>query len=136
MARTTRYTTRIEDVGGSFARFIREAPKEAKALCKAAVESTSFAVLQRMKATAPVGPDAPHIKDELAMKVRGLMGRVGILQSEGEDGPAHIALYNEYMPNEQPFMRPAAKAEQDTHTRRVKEAIGQLERRLGSGTGI
>jgi hypothetical protein len=130
MARITHYTTRIEDVGGSFARFIREAPKEARALCKAAVESTTFAVLQRMRATAPVGPDAPHMKTDLSMKVRGLLGRVGILDS------AHVALYNEYLPNEQAFMRPAARAEQDTHTRRVKEALGQLERRLGSGTGI
>jgi hypothetical protein len=136
MARITHYTTRIEDVGGSFARFIREAPKEARALCKAAVESTTFAVLQRMRATAPVGPDAPHMKTDLSMKVRGLLGRVGILESQGEGDSAHVALYNEYLPNEQAFMRPAARAEQDTHTRRVKEALGQLERRLGSGTGI
>lgn len=136
MARTTRYTVRLEDVNGSFARFIREAPKEARLACKDAVQKTTFAVLQRMQATVPVGPDAPHIKDDLAMAVRGLSGKVGILTSSGEGDSAHIALYNEYVPNKQPFMRPAAKAEQDVFVRRMSEAIGKIERRLGSGTGF
>lgn len=134
--RMTRYGAVLEDVNGSFARFIREAPKEARMLCAAAVKDTTFAVLQRMQATVPVGPDAPHIKDDLGMKASGLSGRAGILASSGEGDSAHIALYNEYDPNQQPFMRPAAKAEQPLHLRRMREAIGQLERRLGSGTGI
>jgi hypothetical protein len=83
-----------------------------------------------------VAADAPHIKDALDSKVSGLSGRAGILVSEGEDGPAHIALYNEYLPNEQAFMRPAAQAEQSEYVRRMKDALGQLERKLGSGTGI
>ena len=136
MARTTRYTSGLEDVNGSFARFIKQAPKEARELCKDAVKVTTFAVLQRMRAKVPVGPDAPHIKDALDMKASGLSGRAGILTSDGEDGPAHIALYNEYLPNQQPFMRPAAQAEQGDYVKRMKAAIGQLERRLGSGTGI
>ena len=136
MARITRYTVRIEDVGGSFARFVKQAPKEARELCKAAVRTTTFAVLQRMKATAPVGPEAPHMKAALDLKISGLRGRAGILTSTGEGDDAHVALYNEYLPNKQAFMRPAAMAEKPDFTRRMKEALGQLERRLGSGTGI
>ena len=133
---TTRFASVIEDVNGSFKRFVEQAPKEAREICKAAVQTTAFAVLQRMRATVPVGPGAPHIKDDLAMKVSGLRARVGILESSGEGDSAHVALYNEYVPNEQPFMRPAADAERSDFTRRMRDALGQLERRLGSGTGI
>jgi hypothetical protein len=136
MARAFRLVTRLEDVNGSFARMIANAPKETRALLAAAVQSTTFALGQRMKATAPVGPDAPHMKDEIAISVRGLNGRAGILKASGEGDAAHIALYNEYVPNQQPFMKPAARAEERDFVRRAQEAIGQLERRLGSGTGI
>jgi hypothetical protein len=131
-----KYGATLEDADGSFGRFIANAPKECKELLKSAVQSTTFAVLQRMQATVPVGPDAPHIKEDLAYAVRGLNGRAGILKGTGEGDSAHIALYNEYIPNKQPFMRPAAKAEEGAFVRRTLEALGQLERRLGSGTGF
>jgi hypothetical protein len=137
MAKTTRYTSVLEDVNGSFERFVRESPKIARQLCGAAVKTSAFALLQRMKATAPVGPDAPHMRDALDMKASGMSARVGILKGDGHHSDmAHIALYNEYMPNEQAFMRPAAQAEQSNHVRRMKEAIGQIERQLGSGVGV
>jgi hypothetical protein len=136
MPRAFRITTRLEDVNGSFKRMIEQAPKETKALLSAAVQTTTFALGQRMKAMAPVSDEAPHMRDDITIKVRGLNGRAGILKGEGENDSAHVALYNEFVPNKQPFLRPAAFAERSDFARRAKEAIGLLDKRLGSGTGI
>jgi HK97 gp10 family phage protein len=135
----SRYGSVLEDVNGSFARFIENAPKEVRMMAGAAVKTSTFALLQRMKASAPVGPDAPHIKDDLDMSVRGMSGRAGILKASGEGDSAHIALYQEYgtrRHDDQRFMRPAAMAEKSDHLRRMTEALGLLEKRLGSGVGI
>ena len=136
MPRAFRITTRLEDVNGSFKRMCEQAPREAKALMASAVQVTTFALGQRMKATAPVSDEAPHMRDDISISVRGLNGRAGILKASGEGDSAHIALYNEFLPNKQPFMRPAAIAEKSDFARRAKEAIGLLDKRLGSGTGI
>jgi hypothetical protein len=50
-------TIMIQDVGGSFKRFLEQAPEEARMLINDAVEKTAFSMQQRMKANAPSGPN-------------------------------------------------------------------------------
>lgn len=126
----------IEDVNGSFARFVRTAPKIARMYLSDAVSKTTFAVVQRMKATVAVGPDAPHIKDDLEAKLPrrdGLSGRAGIFDN---DEQAHIALYNEYRPNEQPFMRISALNEEPNFRARAIAALKRVEVDLSGGGGL
>jgi hypothetical protein len=136
----TKISVHLEDVGGSFARFLREAPKVARAEVGQAVKVTSFALAQRMKANAP-GPSEmpPHIKDAIASSARGLTGRAGILDDGGESGSpgasqADVALFNEYSPNKQPFMLPAAEATKNEFRVAVTRALSKVEQQL-SGAG-
>jgi hypothetical protein len=134
MAQQIRVT--IEDVNGSFARFIQRAPKEVRSVLSGAVSKTTFAVWQRMHARVSVGPDAPHIKDDLEAKLPkrdGLNGRVGIFDN---DAQAHVALYNEYRPNRQPFMRVSALDEESNFRNRATAALQQVERNLSGGGGL
>ena len=108
----------LEDVDGSFARFLRTAPREVRQALAAAVKKSAFAVGQRMKALAPVGPDAPHLREDVEVEARGLTARVGYLTAKpaapGSDATQpDVALYNEYAPNAQPFMRPAFDSQKE-----------------------
>lgn len=131
----------LEDANGSFARFLRNAPKEFRQSINAAIKTTCFALERRMESAAPVGPDAPHIKEAVTHAVRGLSGRVGYIDATAPAAPgsnasiADVALYNEYRPNKQPFMRPSAELEASDYVRRMKAAIGQAERSLSGGSG-
>ena len=126
----------LVDVDGSFQRLLKETPKIAREVMKDAIKRTAFAVAQRVKSAAPVGPDAPHIRDAVEITQRGLMAQVGYLSNSpavnGQAIPsqAAVALYNEYHPNQQPFMRPSAKAESSDFLRRSAEAIRGIERQL------
>ncbi len=132
----------IEDVGGSFAKFLREAPRVARAHLHDAVEKTALALQQRMRAMAPVGPDAPHIRDAISYLRRGQTAQVGLLEATQPAAPgssatlAEVGLYNEYSPNKQPFMRPAADMEDRAFIRRVTDAVKQMERDLSGGGGL
>lgn len=132
----------IEDVGGSFAKFLKEAPRVARAHLHDAVEKTAFALTQRMKTNVEVGPDAPHIKDALTYKRRGQSAMVGLLDATQPSRPgseaslADVGLYNEYSPNHQPFMRPSAEQEDKDFVRRVTDAMKQVERDLSGGGGL
>jgi hypothetical protein len=145
-------TIMIQDVGGSFKRFLEQAPEEARMLLNDAVEKTAFSMQQRMKANAPSGPNDPHIKETISYKRTGqkLKGNrfgaeIGLLDGRGGDDAAdsrggsspatqaEVGLYNEYKPNGQPFMRPAAEAENRDFTRRVTDALKQVERKLSVG---
>lgn len=132
----------IEDVNGSFARFLRDSPKVLRQCLYDAIDRTAFAMAQRMRATAPVGPDSPHIRNNVTWKRRGLLGQVGFIDATEPAAPgsdasiADVALYNEYRPNKQPFMRPAAEAEANDYAKRMRAAIGQMERDLSGGGGL
>lgn len=132
----------VIDVNGSFKRFLKNAPKEFREVLKDAVKRTSFALERRMASSAPIGPDAPHIRDFVTHKVRGLQGQVGFIDATAQAGPendatiADVALYNEYRPNKQPFMLPAAEAEASDFVKRAKAALGQAERNLSGGGGL
>jgi hypothetical protein len=121
-----------------FDRFLRQAPSEFRTALSACVRKAAEDIADRMEAFAPVGPDAPHIKDEI--KVRGARGkqltaRIGYFDQtpSSERGKATqpmVALFNEYAPNDQAFMRPAANAEADTFAKRATDAIRAAERNL------
>lgn len=132
----------VVDVNGSFARFLKNAPKECRERVSAAVLVTAHKLAQRMGSVAPVGPDAPHIANTVTFKHRGLTATVGYLAEdfggdEAGDGStatiAEVALYNEYRPNQQPFMRPSAEAESSDFVRRMAAAVASMERALGNG---
>lgn len=129
-----RISVALEDVGGSFAKFIKTAPDAVKLELQHAVRMSAFAVGQRMKAGAPVGPEAPHIRDDIQVRAgRGLTAQVGYFGGAGADNDQpHIALYNEFRPNRQPFMRPAASNESSDFTRRVTDALKRSERVLSA----
>jgi hypothetical protein len=139
MARTV---LQIEDVGGSFARLLKQAPKVMRQCVYDALDRTAFALSRRMEASAPVGPDAPHIKDHVTWKRRGLTAQAGFIDATQQAGPnndatiAEVAMFNEYLPNKQPFMRPAAESEASDFVKRMKAAIGQAERDLSGGGGL
>lgn len=129
----------VIDVNGSFKRFLKNAPKEARATLVPAVLVTAHKLEQRMASMAPVGPDAPHIARSITFKHRGLTAQVGFLKEDfgaepAADGStatiAEVALYNEYKPNKQPFMLPAAEAESSDYRKRMIAALAVAERKL------
>jgi hypothetical protein len=127
----------IEDVGGSFARFLKQAPKVARAEIAKAVAKTTEHLADEMFDNAPPRSDAPpHIKDDIDYESRGLSGKAGIIRGDepsGSEGATQgeVALFNEYAPNKQPFMRPAAEKEAPLFAKRVAEALGRVEKLLG-----
>ncbi len=138
-------TIHLEDVGGSFKRFLAAAPREARSYIHDAIEKTAFSMQQRMKAYAQVGPDAPHMRDAISYKRRGQRAEIGLLEEAGGGEPAspgsnttmaEVGLYNEYNPNAQPWARPAAEAENADFTRRISDAMKQVERSLSGGGGL
>jgi len=144
-------TTRvfIEDVGGSFAKFLRNAPKIMRAELKYAVNETAQGVESVMRSRAPQGPEAPHIRDDIetqgaAITKKYVTAKVGYFGGTGDDGDQeHVALYNEYKPNAQPFMLPAAEDMANDFRDSVKDALQRMENGLarsisapiGSGGG-
>lgn len=127
----------IEDVGGSFARFMKTAPKVARKFVGAAVAKTVEHLADEMFDLAPPRSDQPpHIKDAIDYESRGLSGKAGILEgaepagSDSTATQADVAIFNEYNPNQQPFMRPAAEREAAPFVARVTAALKKVEREL------
>lgn len=118
----------IEDVGGSFKKFVRNAPKVLRKHLEKSIGSTGPGLAERMKAMAAVGPDAPHMRDAIEVRQRGAMAEVGIFDPE----QAEVALYNEYSPNHQPFMRPAAEQSDKDFVRQATNAVERMEKELES----
>jgi len=134
----------IEDHNGSFARMVREAPKELRRRMSTTVLQTASKLAQRIARTAPKGPESPHIQDTVTFSHRGLTARVGYIAedfgaqqaAEGSSATiAEVALYNEYKPNKQPFMRPAAEAQSSDFVKLTEDAIASMERALSGGFG-
>lgn len=133
------------DETGAFDNFIRgRGVKEARARIAVAVLATAASLARRMGQGAPVGPDAPHIANTVTFKQRGLTAKVGYIAEDfgaepaGEHSDAtiaEVALFNEYRPNNQPFMRPAAEREQSEYIHRVQQALVSMERALSLGGG-
>lgn len=122
--RVERVSVTIEDVNGSFARLVNEAPREARAFLSQAVATGTTAVAQRMRALAPEdeGDMKAAIETKLPKRNR-LSGQAGVFDEE----QAHVAMYNEYHPNRQAFMRPAAQDEANTFRDLAERALKKLE---------
>lgn len=135
--KAVRYEVEIEDVRGSFRRLTREGSKELRRFMGTAVFLTAGALRDDMEAGAPLGPEGEgatpfeHIKLDIEHhgRVRDLSAQVGLFDAD----QAEVGLFNEYSPNEQPFMRPAAEAESGPFKSRAERAIEQTERALRSG---
>lgn len=123
----TRITMTIEDVNGSFARLIKEAPKEARAFLSKEVSVTTFAVFQRMQARvrsiAYLTGDMHDALEARLPKGNRLHGQAGVWDPE----QAQIAIYNEWAPNKQAFARPAAADEAEAFKQRSIRALKKLE---------
>lgn len=143
----------LEDVDGSFQRFLERAPEEFRELARDAVAKTTVAVWQRMKAAAPRGPDAPHIREALSYRLprkpkpgKQIQGQAGILSDRAQEPAApgatgegstlgHVALYQEYGTDHhgaQPFMLPAALGEASAFRQRAIAALKGVERSLST----
>lgn len=134
MAKKTVY---IEDVGGRFKALFTQGPKVFRQNLGGAIKLSAFGLGQRMKAKAPRSEAqyAPHIQDEIEVAARGLSARVGILDQGPTGMEADIAVYNEYAPNKQPFMRPSAEAHESEFVRDITRALKVAERQLGGFGG-
>jgi hypothetical protein len=129
---TPKVMVNVVDVNKSFARFIQYASRgEARKRLNAPVLLTADALA-----------DDAHIRDAITFTQRGNSAAVGLLaQDFGGDSAgdgtgatmAEVALYNEYSPNKQPFMRAAAEAEDGPFRRRIEDALQSIERALSSG---
>lgn len=133
-------TVTIEDVGGTFKRFVTEAPKLCRKLLGTAVFLTSRRVLTAMEIGAPLGPDGQgatpddHIKYDLEenwASSHPLSARVGILKSPEQ---AAVALYNEYAPNKQPFMKIALLSQESSFHREAMAALKSIEAQFANGS--
>lgn len=71
---------------------------------------------------------APRLTGAMASKLTVDGGVVGILD---DSEAASVALYNEFSPNHQPFMRPAARANESTLDQRATAALQSAERLVG-----
>lgn len=118
----------LDDVGGSFAKFVKNAHKTLVKHVEPRVDKSARLMVEKMRAAAPVGPDAPHMRDAITYQRIGKMAEIGIFDPE----QAQVALYNEYTPNRQPFMRAAAEQSDGEFVRQVTDGIAQMERDLSS----
>lgn len=130
----------IEDVGRRFERLFKVGPKVFRAELAKAVSKTTIHLADEMFDTAPPRSDAPpHVKDAIDYETRGLTGKAGILKGDepagGGEGTTQgmVAVFNEYAPNAQPFMRPAAEKEHPQFVKRAAAALGRGEKLLSGG---
>lgn len=136
-----RVSIRVVDVDRSLARFIRRFPGVVKGECATEVRQASRAVLQGMEGRVAVGPDAPHLKDDLSYEAKGLVGRVGILEdaagkqaAPGSDATqGEVASFNEWSPDHQPFMGNSARAAANDFAAGVAKALQRAARSMSGG---
>jgi hypothetical protein len=146
MARRSRQIGVTVEDDGSFKRFIRKAPGEARRAMLQAITSTAGGVKTGVKSRAPVGPDAPHIKDDVDVRIgkesaRTIWAKVGYLSEKPAGGtdpdatqPA-VAFWQEYgrgRGSKRPtrFMFPSAEGETGAYLSRMVRALRDAERRL------
>jgi hypothetical protein len=125
----------VVDVNGSFARFSSRAPKAMRAELKKLVTRIANRVSDEMYDKAPPRSEVPpHVRDAIDVKQVGLTARVGILDGEGDSGTdatmGEVALFNEYSPNRQPFVRPAAVASERPAAEYASKTLAAVEREL------
>jgi hypothetical protein len=110
------------------------------------IKATAGSVKTGVKSRAPVGPDAPHIKDDVDVRIgkesaRTIWAKVGYLSEKPAGGsdpdatqPA-VAFWQEYgrgRGSKRPrrFMLPTAEGETGSYLSRMTKALRDAERRL------
>jgi hypothetical protein len=134
---------KLVDVRGSFRSFIKNSPRVLNKHVRQAIQKASSAAADRMKANARIGPDAPHIKDDIEIVItKGLSGKVGYLHPKpagGSDPNAtqpEVALYQEYGTKQargNQFMSRAAEGSQREFQAFLRSAIKDFERAMTVG---
>jgi hypothetical protein len=144
MARSKRQFGVHVDDDGSFKRFIKNAPQEARRAMFRAITATAGGVKTHVSSRAPVGPFAPHIKDDVDVRLskdsaRTIWAKVGYLSKKpagGTDAEAtqpEVALWQEYGTRNQRgvhFMFGSAEDETRDYVSRMVKALRDAERRL------
>lgn len=111
---------------------IREAPKHVRVYLNHAVITTATSVAQRMRARVAVdeGELKGAIDTKLPKSKTSLHAQAGVFAPEEE---VAVAMFNEYIPNKQPFMRAAAQDEASGFKDRAQRALKQAEDALTRG---
>lgn len=130
---------------GSFRRFINKGGPIVRAMVMEAISDTSKATKAKVSREAPVGPWAPHIKDDVDIRLskdsgRTLWGKVGYLSQKpagGTDPNAtqpYVALWQEYGTKaghkKNKFMWRSAESEVGDYRSRMIQALQAAERKL------
>jgi hypothetical protein len=130
---------------GSFKRFIKNGGPIMRQFVMAAIADTSRATKGKVSTAAPVGPYAPHIKDDVTVRLgkpdaRTLWGKVGYLTKApagGTDPDAtqpEVALWQEYGTKhnrkKNKFMWRSAESEVGDYRGRMIRALQAAERKL------
>jgi hypothetical protein len=132
------------DDDGSFKRFIKNAPQEARRAMFRAITTTAGGVKTHVSSRAPVGPYAPHIKDDVDIRLskdsaRTIWAKVGYLSklpAGGTDPDAtqpSVAFWQEYGTKNQRgvhFMFRSSESEERDYVSRMVKALRDAERRL------
>jgi hypothetical protein len=138
MARGSRVTIEIEDVRGSFARLIKEAPKAARRFLSTAVFQTAAAVQREQEARYNMGPEGQgltpdqHIKLDVEHRGRtgSLHAQVGIFDDADQ---VQVAMLDEWKPNKHGVQKQSAVAESEPFKKRAIDALQKCERYLSQG---
>ena len=130
---------------GSFRRFIKNGGPIMRQFVMAAIADTSKATKGKVSTAAPVGPYAPHIKDDVTVRLskddgRTLWGKIGYLTKApagGTDPNAtqpEVALWQEYGTKrgtkKNKFMWRSAESEVGDYRGRMIRALQAAERKL------
>jgi len=126
----------LEDVGGSFTKFIRQAPKEMRRHIEGHIEKSGAKLAAMIKAQVHVGENAPHIRDAITYRRYGQLVLIGLLDANQPAVPgsdttlADVAMYEEVSPNHHPYMRPTAEQFHNQFLKDMTEAIEAAEKAL------
>jgi hypothetical protein len=129
---------------GSFKRFLRRGGPMVRKMIFGAITDTAHGTKRRVSSRAMVGPYAPHIKDDVDIRLsqesaKTLWAKVGYLDRKkagGTDPDATqpmVALFQNYGTEHSPadrFMSHSAEDETNDYRRRVIRALQDAERRL------
>lgn len=130
----------VDDVGGHFERLVKGGGANAFRLAlRGAIAETADHVEGRMKSYARVGPDAPHIKDDIETRVSPRSAQIGYLMPKSAGGTdpqatqPDVALFQNYGTKKakgNAFMERAADDSANGFRAAAIKALGEAARTL------
>ena len=109
------------EIVDTFTKFLERAPEAMRAAGVRGAQKAAPRLLGRMQSAAP------RLTGAMASRLTADGGVVGIFNDPEE---ASVALYNEYSPNHQPFLRPSLQATEGDLVSGTSEEIAGLESEL------